>query len=511
MYQKRGLDKLIAFLNYTFGEKLNGLETSELQRCYCFNNKGKKTKILTLSFNPEHPYTEYYSGYSSKDFINMYDYFQEVPFDMKPVAFHPTYYEIGLGQDTYIVPNEKTFISKVIKDDRTIAYITFFKGTDQVKNINWLNHDNKIYKVDEYDSRGFKSRQTFYDKNENAYLMEYLKPNGEKAITMNFANGNIQSTEIKLNLKNELYVFNSENELYRLFLKKVLNDDDKLVCEQTSLFKDVLLTEGNFKRYFTLQCHTDNYLNLRNSKVNETVQLLAENSEKVTAVITATSKQREDLISCYPSQNKVPFKIHGASLAVEQPLEHVEYKNRNKYKFISAMSLYESRHPYEMIRAFEEVIKKYPQAELKIFYREDQLDNELYRKCKEYLLRHNLQDNIQLKGYALNLDAELDSAFGYLDFDEFDIQPIGLLSAMAHGVPTITLKAPYGKITKQNKNGFLFDKDKVYDAEYVADLINDMIELSEEQWDSLSKKTYHSVKQLYPEKIEKQWNFLLKS
>ena len=82
---------------------------------------------------------------------------------------------------------------------------------------------------------------------------------------------------------------------------------------------------------------------------------------------------------------------------------------------------------------------------------------------------------------------------------------------MAHRVPTITLKAPYGKITKQNKNGFLFDKDKVYDAEYVADLINDMIELSEEQWDSLSKKTYHSVKQLYPEKIEKQWNFLLKN
>lgn len=505
---------MIGLLNYKFDQKPNGLETSEIQRCFNFVNQGYDAKLISLLYDAQHKYNEVFSGLGENTVINMYDFLQSVPQNLEPVKYHPTYYEIGLGQDTYVVPNEETHVSKVVKDDRVIAYITFFEGTDQVKSINWLNKYNKIFKFDEYDSRGFMSRQTFYDENENVRMMEYLNPKGETAISMRFKtqqNGEVVLERIRLNFEHNVYLFKTENELYRFFFQKAFSKEDKIICERMDLVEDVLKAEGDYERYFTIQSHTENYLKLKGQPVNATIKLLEQYADKVSAVITATSKQREDLISCYPNLKAIPFKIHGASLAIEQELEHRPRSKRNQFKFVSAMSFYETRHPLEMIQAFGEVVKLNQKVSLSIFTDEKyNYDPVLHMKCTNYIKENGLESNIKICGYANDIDSELDSAIGYLDFDEFDIQPIGLLSAIAHGTPSVVLKAPYGKPVKDKKQGYVITKNELYQPEKVAEKINELINCDDKQWNELSKKNYQMARQYYPEKVMKQWKFLLK-
>lgn len=505
---------MINFINFDIDKHPKGLEVSEIQRLFCFKNAGKNSRIVTLMYNPEHAYNEYYLGINSEDVVNMYDYFQKVPSNLDSLKFHPTTYEIGLCQDAYIVPNEETQISKVIKGDNIIAYLTFFDGTYQIKQVNWLNKENKIFKLDEYDTRGFKSRQTFYDSNEVIQRIEYLTPKGEKVLSEDYSlyEGRLQLEGIELIYHKKFYLFNSEEELYTFFLEKIVNKNDSIICEQRDLFSSVLQINKEVKRYFTIQNHSENYLQLRKGTLNSSIKMLEKNKNKVSAVITATSKQRKDLLSFYQDKNKAPFKVHRASLAVEQPLEHRSLSKRQSYKFITAMSFYKTRHPMEMIKSFEKVIESNPKVVLKIctdlyhYY-----DNELYKNCKEYITNHRLSNNIYLVNYADNLDNELDSAYCYLDFDEFDVQPIGLLSALAHGLPAIVLDTPYGKKIKNNKNGFLIKKEDVYDITKVSRVIQNVLTLKEEEWQSLSENAYLSVKSYYPEKVLKNWNFLLKA
>ena len=95
---------MLGILCHPFTRELNGLELSELQRYFMFNNRGVNQKFISMDFDEEAVNNFIYHGIEKDDVINMWDYFQDTTPDMPILSGHPTAFEIGFDRDVYIVP-----------------------------------------------------------------------------------------------------------------------------------------------------------------------------------------------------------------------------------------------------------------------------------------------------------------------------------------------------------------------------------------------------------------------
>ena len=124
--------------------------------------------------------------------------------------------------------------------------------------------------------------------------------------------------------------------------------------------------------------------------------------------------------------------------SVKEDFYHVQRKP-HKREIVSCGRLEKQKNHALLIQAFAKVVKKYPDATLKI-YGEGSLKEQLQRQVNEL----HLQGKAFLMGATNHVEKILESADLFVLSSDFEGMPNALMEAMAAGVPCISTDCPCG-------------------------------------------------------------------
>lgn len=455
---------MIYILNEEITQLLSDTELSEIQRAKMFSKNGQHCRILTLN------YDENSAAYAKKHKIktivtNMYDFFQNVPKLKKPNPGHPNAYEIGLGREHRI--DVRQGVGHVIAGDREDARI-YYTDNEQVNQVEWYDHHHQLVKTDIYDCRGFKSRELYYGNQGRLSQTITYDYKGNPIIIENYRSsqdGSVELTMIDCKYKGKELNFHSYSELYTFFIEQMMLKDQAeqyhIIAERPSLYESLInLPSDHVQKLYLLAQHTVDMTEPVDAEIDPSFATLLQNKEQVDGIIMSTKQHKQD-IQKWMSQRgmKQIVPIYHASFGVIANTllkrKVVPLENRAVNSFASAMAFYDSRHPVELIKAFQLVVKEYNNAHLDIY---GYGDFDFRNQCIDLVEKLGLSDNIDIYDEATDLDNSLTDIIGYIDIADFDpIQPLGVMIALAHGTPVITRNIKYGtkELVRSGVNGYL--------------------------------------------------------
>ena len=81
-------------------------------------------------------------------------------------------------------------------------------------------------------------------------------------------------------------------------------------------------------------------------------------------------------------------------------------------------------------------------------------------KYKQLITEYNLENNVFLRGFKRNLNAEIQDAYMSLITSSMEGFNLGLLETIAEGIPSVGYNSKYGpsELILNNKNGYLINK-----------------------------------------------------
>ena len=124
-------------------------------------------------------------------------------------------------------------------------------------------------------------------------------------------------------------------------------------------------------------------------------------------------------------------------------------------------------------------------------------DGELKDIFEQKIISNELTDKIKLLGTQIDISDILINSFCYISTSKWEGMPLGVIEAMAAGLPIIATNVLGNKdVVKNNVNGFLFDINNPREAaEYIIKLANDL-----ELWERFSKSSREIAEKNYSAK-----------
>ena len=215
--------------------------------------------------------------------------------------------------------------------------------------------------------------------------------------------------------------------------------------------------------------------------------------KKADAFVFQTKEQSEYFCRDIQKKSKIiynPLK--------EEFIENSQRKNPQK-TIVAVGRLVPQKNHKILIKAFDEVVKKHDDYNLKIFGK-----GKLEKRLKKYIKRLGLEDKVLLCGVKDDIKPELEKAEIFVLSSNFEGLPNSLIEAMAIGLPAIATDCPCGgprEIIKDGKNGLLVPvKNSTKMAEAINRLIEDKQLRSEISFEATKIKN-----ELNPNKITNEW------
>ena len=152
-----------------------------------------------------------------------------------------------------------------------------------------------------------------------------------------------------------------------------------------------------------------------------------------------------------------------------------------------------------LIRAFESVVAKHPEARLELWG----YDNGEKKKLEKIIKETDLDNVVKFCGYDEDIDPIYNSAQLSVLASNNEGFALTLLESLAHGVPTIAYDAPYGakSIITDKKDGFIVPLDNINE---LANKINDAF-LSQTALQRISDNAYEDSQRYSESNIAALW------
>ena len=184
---------------------------------------------------------------------------------------------------------------------------------------------------------------------------------------------------------------------------------------------------------------------------------------------------------------------------IPDDLERVDWESRTPYKVICVARLSPEKQQEHLIRAFESVVAKHPEARLELWG----YDNGEKKKLEKIIKETDLDNVVKFCGYDENTDPIYNSAQLSVLASNNEGFALTLLESLAHGVPTIAYDAPYGakSIITDKKDGFIVPLDNINE---LANKINDAF-LSQTALQRMSDNAYEDSQRYSESNIAALW------
>ncbi|WP_017260212.1 glycosyltransferase [Pedobacter arcticus] len=306
--------------------------------------------------------------------------------------------------------------------------------------------------------------------NQDAYSETFIKIHKTLPFNISYYYGNV----IPTHLEGKGYLL--KNKLYRLYISvvaKIKKKETRLFALERSLRKeniDVVLAEYGTTGAECLAIVKSLKLPLLvffhgyDASVTSTLDLYRVKYlalfKYASCVFSVSNAMTEKLVSIGCDRKKICYNVYGPNnlfLGVKP-----NFENNN---FVAIGRFADKKAPYYTILAFNQVVKKHPDAKLIMAG-----DGPLWNVCKNLILHLNLQRNVSLIGIINPQEWAklLGNCIAFLQHSvtaatgDMEGTPVAVLEACAAGIPVIsTYHAGIPDIIEHEENGLLCEEHDV--------------------------------------------------
>jgi poly(glycerol-phosphate) alpha-glucosyltransferase len=512
---------MIFFINESVQENKSGIEHAQNKRAKLFADHAEPFKLLYRQWQPQTHTMMSRDGFQDDQYINMFDYFQETSTVPRKQVIAE---EIDFGLENLNYVDELTNRRVIVRDsrDQLVARVNYDdQMAKQVISTELFDGFGNLYRVDQYDDRGFKSLSQFYTPDNQVGNEVWLRRDGTIAVETYYrpnVKGELAKTGWRVNLKNgESHLFNHLDELTGFWFNAL--NHDYFSAEKPNIFVldrshigDWQLKQLELPAYSVLHLHNSQAGNAQapmTSILNNFYEYPLFNLDQYDAVISATHKQTHDVQARFKPTKAKLFTIPVGIISEAQLQEtRVAMSDRIFGKVIVTARIANEKRLDHLVRAIGEARKVVPEITLDIYGYADGTNNyEARRKIEAVVHEYQLEDAVRLMGYTNDVASVQKKAQIYGLTSVMEGFNLALLEASSRGDVALTYDVNYGpnEIIVNGENGLVVPFD---DWQAIVDgLVYYFTHLDELQ--KASDKAYELAQRYSSENVWQAWQTLL--
>lgn len=500
------------FVTTGWGSLKPGIERAVEARMRLFEKKHWLYRLVTTELDLHLHENTKASQILDTQVVNLFDFFAgDLEVEAHKYDLDALQQELATNASNLKFEKDGPSSGTISNDIRIIKRVYFNQETEEVTEIDTYDDQEHKTGTDFFDSRGFKAIHDIFDEDNHLISQILFNSKGEKYFQTSYRYDQEKRKVIpvlyQLDWRGNEYVFNGINELNRFFFDALTYTDFEkhvMLIERTNeLAWAVLNMTYRVPRYMYL--HSD-HVNSHEvtDKEDETVvgslnpnyEYALNHLEKWDGVIMSTKWQEEVFQKRYGTM--VPTYVIPVGY-IPNDLERVDWESRTPYKVICVARLSPEKQQEHLIRAFESVVAKHPEARLELWG----YDNGEKKKLQKIIEETDLDNVVKFCGYDENTDPIYNSAQLSVLASNNEGFALALLESLAHGVPTIAYDAPYGakSIITDKKDGFIVPLDNINE---LANKINDAF-LSQTALQRMSDNAYEDSQRYSESNIAALW------
>ena len=449
----------------------SGIEHAQIQRAKVFDEYNKPYMIVNMGYNRQQSLWLDRFGIKSDKILTLFDYYQGTQvIESKRV----------LPEDIFMSDLDVRY---ELSDDKPM-YLVYENGGNQgfVGRIHWFNDlpykqvsfverfdvYGNLYRVDEYDVRGFLTRSQLYTPDNKVYAYIWFDLSGRPVITQ----------QVALNADGEYYTgmyevvdkhgYRNYYGSFRDVVIKFLNDlNDEyfdinmpnfFVGDRLEGYEDAILhlKRPAIKISHIHNSHASDVHNVDTSILNNYYLFDFYNKDQYDFYICATNKQTRDVIQRLNLDGRV-FMI---PVGLTEKVDKVPMHQRNPHSVLVTARRAEEKRIELIIESIGKAQKVISDINLDVYgYRDSRNNDAAKKKIDAMIEKYGLADKVHIHNYDPDLDAQRDSHQVYMVFSTMEGFNIALMEAQNHGEVAVVNDVNYGpnELVVNGKNGFVVD------------------------------------------------------
>lgn len=508
---------MIYFINFGMPDKKSGIEHAELKRLKLFEAHDCPCKVITRDWYADAHATATRAGVDDDHLLNMFDYFQNTQ-HVEQAILKAHDIDLGLKNLSYSEEKENNRYIVTRVSGRLVARINYDKKSNkQVTTVELFDNVGNLYRVDFYDSRGFRSQLQWYTPDNKIGTKEWLDLNG-RVVLRAFYRYSVSNKKTLIptgwwinDTRGKKYTFDTVDRLFEHFLNLVNSKGKNIFILDRSLLADSALTRMKRKAFTVYHFHSSQVgdsADPMNSMMNNHYEYGLVNINKYSAVISATQHQTDDIKNRF--NPKVKMYTIPVGIVPETVLSspRVAMSKRTYGKIIAVARIASEKRLGDLVRAVKIVHDSIPEVTLDLYGYADSTNNYAEKKHVQKVADDlNISDLVTFKGYVNDVASVYDDAqiFGLTSTMEgFNL---AIMEAISHGVLGLTYNVNYGpnNIIEDGVNGYIVENG---DYEQLANKMINVLSNSD-LLQKLSDGAYETSTRYSPDNIWNLWEQLI--
>lgn len=456
---------MIYFINFGMPAQKSGIEHAELKRLRLFEQHDQPCQIVVQNWDRTLHVTAGAAGVDDDHLLGMFDYYQGTrQVQSRPLKLA----DLDLGLSDLATTQESDRHRYLLKrPSGLLAARVNYDDQEQVTSTELFDGYGNLYRVDNYDSRGFKSLVQWYTPDNKIGNEEWLDREG-RVVIRNFHKYNPEQKLVTTGWQvtdpdGQVYVFNTMTQFFGHFLNALNQTGKNIFILDRALLADEALLHLDRPAYTVLHLHNSQSSDAQQpltSIPNNNYEYALANINRYSAVISATARQTKDVIARYhPTADMYTIPV-GIVPDAQLAAPRVPMKDRTFGKIIAVARIAYEKRLDDLVRAVKLVHDQVPEVRLDLYgYADTSHKAAEKRKVAGVIKDLGLEQVVTFKGYSHHIDEVYDSAqiFGLTSrMEGFDL---AIMEASSHGVVGVTYDVNYGPndIIVNGKNGYVVD------------------------------------------------------
>nr|WP_252902431.1 glycosyltransferase [Paucilactobacillus hokkaidonensis] len=222
-------------------------------------------------------------------------------------------------------------------------------------------------------------------------------------------------------------------------------------------------------------------------------------------VICLTTQQQKDVVDRFENGKTKIYQIPGPIVPAKTlNATPIDFKERTPYNVVMVARLSPEKQQDHLIKAWEQVAAKFPQATLDFWGYEN---GDTGKKLKEQAKKAQLTNSITFRGYTNDVAKVYDAAQLLILPSRAEGLPLSLVEAQSHGLPIVANDIKYGPadVVIDGQDGILTqDGDIDGLANAIISLLSDQAKLAD-----FSKHAYQDSARFSETNVMKKWQTLI--
>lgn len=507
----------IYMLNLDIGKSLTGIESSAFARATMMQQQlGTAPFMVTSRFNLDLHANLAQHQASGKapahlTVINLYDYFQQASHYVGDLT---NGYAFQLSDGFTAAPVAGNADLRLYQQGTQIGYVARHIHNQAVKFINYI-HNEKIWRREWYDARGFLSKIDFIDLkhgNADSRYEHYLRPDGTLAMARQYQfdddkKRSHQVTQV-FNAQGQLtHQFNSEAEMLAAMLTQLASVGAVFIIDR---IKEYYAAAKQAKlSYPATQLlpiyHSTHFVNWTDkpgdpfsSGINAFHLASLEDFSFPDAHIVFTEQQRDHMATRFGAGNLVVIPHSHPDIRV------TNWSARQRKHLVMLGRFAEEKQQWLAVEAFAQVVKKHKDATLAIYgYGEKE------KQIKDAISKHKLEKSVSIQPFSHDVQTIYRHAGAMLMTSRNEGFGLVVMESLFNGCPVVAFNCNYGPgaMIQEGVNG------KLVPVQNVDALAKAIIELFDhpKQHQAMVEQASESMQAFTHESVAHRWQALLSS